>query len=139
MVKREVILKKTNLIRYHLGRIKSKSSVSMEQFLKDEDIKDIVCHNLFIVLQYIIDICNHIIADEGMKEPVFLSDIADILAKEKVIREELIVPLKNMIRLRNLLAHQYGDIDFKAIYNITKYNLKDIYVFLDDIIYYTKL
>lgn len=63
-----------------------------------------------------------------MEEPIYLSDMADILAKEKVIRQELIKPLKSMIGLRNLLAHQYGDIDFKAIYNIVKHNLKDVYI-----------
>ncbi|MGB9814235.1 MAG: DUF86 domain-containing protein [Thermovenabulum sp.] len=74
-----------------------------------------------------------------MEEPIYLSDMADILAKEKVIRQELIKPLESMIGLRNLLAHQYGDIDFKAIYNIVKHNLKDVYIFLDDIISYAKL
>ncbi|TYP53764.1 type VII toxin-antitoxin system HepT family RNase toxin [Thermosediminibacter litoriperuensis] len=139
MVRKEIISKKINSIRFHLDRIISKSNISLEQFLRNDDVKDIVCHNLFIVLQYIIDICNHIISDEGMEEPVFLSDMADILAKEKVIREELVKPLKSMIGLRNLLAHQYGDIDFKTIYNIVKYDLKDVYVFLEDIISYSKL
>jgi len=139
MVRREIISKKVNLIRYHLERITSKSNISLEEFLSNDDVKDIICHNLFIVLQYVIDICNHIIADEGMEEPLYLSDMADILAKEKVIRRELVKPLKGMIGLRNLLAHQYGDLDFKEIYNIVKNDLKDVNAFLEDIIGYSKL
>ncbi|MGB9977096.1 type VII toxin-antitoxin system HepT family RNase toxin [Thermovenabulum sp.] len=139
MVKKEIISKKINLIKYHLDRIVLKSNISLQEFLNNEDVKDIVCHNLFVVLQNIIDICNHIISDEGMEEPVYLSDMADILAKEKVIRKELIKPLKKMMGLRNLLAHQYGDIDFKVIYFIVQNELKDIYVFMEDIISYSKL
>lgn len=139
MVKRQVISKKINLIRHHLERLSLKSNISLEEFLNDEDERDIICHNLFVMLQYIIDICSHIISDEGFEEPVFLSDMASILGKEKVIRKELQQPLKDMIGLRNILAYQYGDLDFKTIYNIVKNELKDVYAFLEDIVDYAKL
>ncbi len=130
MVNREIISKKVNLIRYHIDRILLKSNISLDEFLSDDDTKDIVWHNLFILLQNTIDTCSHIISDEGMEEPAVFSDMADILTKEKVIREDLKQPLKNMMGLRNIIAHQYGDIDFKIIYKIVKDDLKDIYRFL---------
>lgn len=139
MVKRDIISRKVNLIRYHLDRILLKSNISIDDFLKDEDTRDIICHNLFILLQNIIDICSHIISDDNMEEPIYFSDMADILYREKVIREDLIQPLKNMIGLRNIIAHQYGDLDFNIIYKIVKNDLRDVYVFLEDIINYTKL
>jgi uncharacterized protein YutE (UPF0331/DUF86 family) len=139
MVKREILSKKINLIRHHLERIILKSNISLEEFLKNEDERDIICHNLFVMLQYIIDICSHIISDDGLEEPVFLSDMAAILAKEKIIRKELEQPLKDMIGLRNIIAHQYGDIDFKILYRIVRNELKDVYIFLEDIINYAKL
>lgn len=139
MVKRDILSKKINLIRHHLERIILKSNISLEEFLKNEDERDIICHNLFVMLQYIIDICSHIISDDGLEEPVFLSDMAAILAKEKIIRKELEQPLKDMIGLRNIIAHQYGDIDFRILYRIVKNELKDVYIFLEDIINYAKL
>lgn len=139
MVDRELISKKVNLIRYHLERIFLKSNISLDEFLNDVDSKDIVCHNLFILLQNIIDICSHIISDEGLEEPAFYSDMADILAKGKVIREDLKQPLKNMIGLRNIIAHQYGDIDFNIIYKIVKEDIKDVYKLLEDVINYSRL
>jgi uncharacterized protein YutE (UPF0331/DUF86 family) len=139
MVRKEVLSRKVNAVRFHLDRIRTKSNISLDEFLSSDDVKDIVCHNMFVMLQYVIDICNHIISDEGMEEPVFLSDMADILAKEKVIKKELVKPLKSMTGLRNLLAHQYGDIDFGTIYNIVKNDLKDVYALLEDIIIYCKL
>ena len=79
MVKRDIISRKVNLIRYHLDRILLKSNISIDDFLKDEDTRDIICHNLFILLQNIIDICSHIISDDNMEEPIYFSDMADIL------------------------------------------------------------
>ena len=139
MVDRELISKKVNLIRYHLERIFLKSNISLDEFLNDVDSKDIVCHNLFILLQNIIDICSHIISDEGLEEPTFYSDMAYILAKGKVIREDLKQSLKNMIGLRNIIAHQYGDIDFNIIYKIVKEDIKDVYKLLEDVINYSRL
>ena len=92
-----------------------------------------------MTLQYIIDICSHIISDEGFEEPVFLADMANILVKEKVVRKAHEQPLKDMIGLRNIIAHLYGDIDFKIIYEIVKNDMKDVYAFLEDIIDYAGL
>ncbi len=61
----------------------------MEEFLTNDDVKDIVTHNLFVLLQNIIDIGTHLISDAGMEEPVFLSDIPALLLKGKVIPQEL--------------------------------------------------
>jgi uncharacterized protein YutE (UPF0331/DUF86 family) len=71
-----------------------------------------------------------------MKEPVFLSDIADILANENVLDDSLVKPMKSMIGLRNIIAHEYGDIDFKIIHRIITSNLNDINLILDCIIKY---
>jgi len=139
MVKRDVVSKKVNAIRYHLERIQAFGKISLEEFLKDKDAKDIVCHNLFIVLQNIIDICSHIISDGNMEEPAYVSQMAEILSREKVIRKELERPLKNMMGFRNIIAHQYGDLDFNTVHVIVQNDLPDIYAFLEDIIEYAKL
>ena len=139
MLNSSIIIKKVNLIIYYLKRITSHSNISLVEFLENEDSKDIVMHNLFMVLQNIIDIGTHIISDEGMEEPDYMSDIPDILAKENVIENELVKPLKSMIGLRNIIAHEYGDIDFNIIYKIIKENISDINNFIDNIIKYYKL
>ena len=81
----------------------------------------------------------HIIADENMDEPVFVSDIAHILSKEEVLPENLVKPMQSMIGLRNIIAHVYGDIDFKIIYKIIMTNVNDVYLFLESIIKYAGL
>lgn len=139
MVDKEVISKKISLINHSLQRIEKYKGISLEEYLKNEDIQDITTHNLFIILQYIIGIGTHIIADDGLGEISYLSDIPEILAREEVISKELINPLKSMMGFRNILAHQYGDLDLKVVYDITQVRLKDIYSFLQNIIEYCRL
>lgn len=42
-------------------------SMDFNQFKKDYDAQDIVIYNLFLIIQNLIDIGNHIIADEGLE------------------------------------------------------------------------
>ncbi len=139
MVDSIIIVKKINAIRYNMSRIMKYKDVSLEEFIRDEDIRDITVHNLFILLQHVIDIGTHIIADGNMEEPVFVSDIADILKREGVLDNRLANSLKSMIGLRNIIAHEYGDIDFGIIHRIITEHIIDVDLFLDRVIKYAQL
>lgn len=139
MVNKNIIVKKIGLIKHSLQRIEKYKGFDYESISNNEDIQDIVIHNLFISIQYIIDIGSHIIADDSLGEVGILSDIPEILAKEGIIKIELVKPIKNMFGFRNILAHQYGDLDLKVVYNIINNNLKEIYEYLDEIVKYCRL
>ena len=47
--------------------------------------------------------------------------------------------IKAMIGFRNIIAHEYGDIDLKMVYRILKENLVDIHVFMDAITRYCRM
>jgi uncharacterized protein YutE (UPF0331/DUF86 family) len=139
MVSSNIIKKKINAIQHNLTRIMNYNHLTPEEFLGNEDAEDIVIHNLFIMLQNVIDIGTHIIADTGLEEPDYLAEIPEVLVKEKVISVELLKPLKAMIGLRNIIAHEYGDLDFKIIYKIVHENMGDIQLFLQGVIQYCGL
>jgi uncharacterized protein YutE (UPF0331/DUF86 family) len=134
MVSENIIKKKTNAIRHCLVRIRVYRNLSLEEFLADEDARDIVTHNLFIMLQNVIDIGTHLISDLGLEEPDYLGEIPELLVKEKIIADQLKKPLKAMIGLRNIIAHEYGDLNFDIIYKILQEELDDVNQFLADII-----
>jgi Uncharacterized conserved protein len=139
MVNRNIIKAKINAIQHNLTRISNYDHLTLEEFLKDEDAQDIIVHNLFILLQNMIDIGTHIIADTNMEAPDYLAEIADALVKEKVIPCELLKPLKAMIGLRNIIAHEYGDLNFTIIYKIIHENMGNIQMFLQGVIQYCDL
>lgn len=132
-----VLLKgKISKIEYHLSRVKRFNRLSLEDFLKDEDARDIAVHNLFVAIQFLIDIITHMVADDELGEMVFVSDAADILHRHGIIDEEYCLKLKKIIGFRNLIAHEYGTIDYMLIYDIIINGLDDIKYFLKSLVSY---
>ena len=77
-----------------------------------------------------IDIATHIVVDNNMGSPETLGEAFNILNKEKYLNDEETKVYRNMVGLRNILSHQYINIDKKIIYSILKNNLIDIKKFV---------
>lgn len=139
MVDQGVIQRKISKIIHCMGRIEKYQRATQEEFLANPDSIDIVLHNFFVMLQNVIDVGTHIIADDNLGDMVFLMDIPDILVREGILTVDYLPRLKAMIGFRNIIAHEYGDIDLKMVYRILKENLGDLYVFMDAITRYCRM
>ncbi|MDZ7334095.1 MAG: DUF86 domain-containing protein [candidate division KSB1 bacterium] len=131
MVKTDVLYRKISQVKHHLERLKAKQKLSRESFLTDLDAQDSVLLNLQHAIQGIIDIGAHIISDEAWGVPGSLSDIFYKLEDHGLISPSLVEKLIPMIGFRNLIVHQYGDINFSIVYEIYQKRLEDIENFLD--------
>ena len=86
------------------------------------------------IIEGVTDISFMVIAIKKLKIPE--DDIASfrILLEHKIITERLYKKLKEGKGMRNILAHQYGDIDDEIIYeSITQQLDKDVRDFIDSI------
>jgi uncharacterized protein YutE (UPF0331/DUF86 family) len=137
MTDKNIIRVKISQIEYSLKRIEKYKRLDFDDYSSDQDAIDITLHNLYIILQQIIDIGSHIIADDNLGDIVFLSDIADILMKEAIIEKEDSKELKLMIGFRNILAHEYGNLDLKIVYDVYTNRINSIYRIIKSIILYT--
>ncbi|MCB5560622.1 type VII toxin-antitoxin system HepT family RNase toxin [Anaerosalibacter bizertensis] len=68
--------------------------------------------------------------DNNMGNPETLGEAFSILNKDKYLNDDETKIYKNMVGLRNILSHEYINIDKKIIYNILKNNLIDIKKFV---------
>ena len=139
MVNKSVILRKVSLIRHNLSRLKDKENVSLESLKNDLDIQDIVLHNLQLAIQGCIDIGSHVISDEGWGVAGSLNEIFYILQNKGVIKAEMVEKMISMVGFRNILVHEYENINFDIVYNILHRHLKDINEYLLVIVNYFKL
>ncbi len=139
MVNKSVILRKVSLIRHNLSRLKDKENVSLESLKNDLDIQDIVLHNLQLAIQGCIDIGSHVISDEGWGVAGSLNEIFYILQNKGVIKAEMVEKMISMVGFRNILVHEYENINFDIVYNILHHHLKDINEYLLVIVNYFKL
>lgn len=130
MVDVEVIKQRLNQLSASINKIERFKEISLEEFLEDDIIQDVVEYNLFIAINMMIDIATHIVVDNNMGSPETLGEAFNILNKEKYLNDEQTKAYRNMVGLRNILSHEYINIDKKIIYSILKNNLIDIKKFV---------
>ena len=134
MIDRDIIIDKASRAERHLKRIKGKRDVSLDRFLSDVDVQDIVLFNLQIAIQSCIDIASHIISDEELGVAGSTSEIFYILQENSYIDAQLTEKIVSAVGFRNLVAHEYGNLDLKKVYQIIHEDMEDIQVFLKEIL-----
>ncbi len=106
-----------------LERIKEKSK---EEFLKDQDLKDIACYRLLVAIEAALGLCYHVSAKHIKKVPEEYAECFAILANANIIPPELSEKLQRMARFRNLLVHMYWKVDYNTLYGMIQNNLNDL-------------
>lgn len=130
MVNIEVIKRRLNQLSVSLNKIERFEGVSLEEFLEDDIIQDVVEYNLFIVINMMIDISTHIVVDKNIGNPETLGEAFNILNKKEYLSDDETKIYRNMVGLRNILSHEYLKLDKEIIYGILKNNLVDIKKFI---------
>ncbi len=106
-------------------RVKTRNDIDNEPYLKD-----IIERNFEVAAQCIIDIANRIISEmEGEKPTDYLTAIL-IIGDLKVLPVPFAKHIAPLAGLRNILVHQYLDVDWNIIYDYL-HNLSDFYQFVE--------
>lgn len=139
MVDIELVRSKIARMKHSLNRLKGKYSLTWTQFRDDIDVQDIVSHNLQLAIQICINISSHIIADEDWEVPTSFGNTFRILSNHKVISPEMADIMASMAGFRNVLIHEYEDVDLKKVYEILTNRLSDFEDFSRQIIKYLRI
>ena len=134
MIDKDLIIDKASRVKGHLQRIREKRDMNLDKFLDDIDAQDIVLFNLQIAIQNCIDIASHIISDEGLGVAGSTSEIFYILQENDYINAQLTEKIISAVGFRNLVAHEYGNLDLKNVYKIIHEDIEDIESFIKNII-----
>jgi len=130
MVKIEVIKNRLEQLNASLRKLKRYTSLTLEEFLEDDIVQDVVEYNLFIAINMMIDIAVHIVIDNNLGKVNAMGDAFEILYKEKYITKNEMTIYKNMVAFRNILSHEYVKIDKNMVYEIMQKNLIDFNKFI---------
>lgn len=86
------------------------------------------------IIEATIDLAFLVIKDKGLRVPEEDKEAFDILAEERLISKELAERLKDAKGMRNIIAHEYGKIDDRIIFeSITKELKKDTREFIKNV------
>lgn len=126
MVRVEVIRKRLQKLDEHLVILRGLQKYTLDDFLANPEHYGSAERFLQLAIETTTDIGSHIIADLGLGEVNWYSDIAAVLAEKKYITDDLREKWIRMVGFRNILVHDYLDVDRKIVYNVLQKHLTDL-------------
>jgi uncharacterized protein YutE (UPF0331/DUF86 family) len=134
----EVIVERLTLLRNEVAYLKRERD-ALQPFQEYQDnirLKRAVERALQVSVEACLDIGRHIVSEEGFRYPEDNKDVFQILAEEGIVSQALLPALLNMARFRNLVVHNYAEIDDAQVYAILKRNLADFDAYARAIVSY---
>ena len=86
---------------------------------------------LQVMVEIVVDIAERLIALKNAGPTATASEAMEKLVELKIIKSAQ--PYTNMVRFRNLIIHQYEEIDTEIVFNIAKNKLENFRQFRDEI------
>jgi uncharacterized protein YutE (UPF0331/DUF86 family) len=90
------------------------------------------------MIETCVDIANHIVSHRAMRVPTSYADTFSVLFENNVIDLELFSIMEKMAKFRNVVVHQYEEVDSEIVIVILKKHLRDFDRFKDAILAYLK-
>lgn len=127
MVKKEVVLERSQKCSEYLNQLEDiVRDVGFEEFNSNPLLYGSAERFLHLSIEALIDIGNHIISDDNLGRVDVYKDIALILAENGYLSKKEKNLFAKIIAFRNILVHDYLDLDREAIFNLLKNNLADL-------------
>ena len=131
MVDRHVVLARLGKIRQYVALLRKIRGLANESvFVKDPLVYGNAERYLQLAIQAVLDIANHIVADMNLSLPGDNKELFELLAAHKVLSTRLAKRLTPMAGFRNILVHEYLEIDRHRVYRALKDDLGDFEQFI---------
>jgi uncharacterized protein YutE (UPF0331/DUF86 family) len=123
-------------IKANVRDLRNAVDITWDVYRTDKRARRFVERTLHIIIEACIDIAQHIISDEGFREPSSYREAFAILTENGVLRKEDLERFENIASFRNLIVHYYERVDDAVVYGLFKENLSDFDLFVDRMIEY---
>ncbi|HEK85614.1 MAG: type VII toxin-antitoxin system HepT family RNase toxin [Candidatus Saccharicenans sp.] len=130
MTNLSVIENRISTVKKYLKILERYKKFSRKKIEEDIDLRGAVERYLYLAVQATIDLAGAVISFKNLRKPITMSENYLILEEEKIIDKKLCQIMARMVGFRNIIAHDYGEIDYDIVYDILQNRLKDIEQFL---------
>ena len=111
-----------------LRRVEAKQPASLKRLAAHEDLQDILSRNLELAIQTCIDIAYHLCGAHGVV-PATAAEAFAQLARRALIERSLAQRLQRAVGFRNVLAHEYTEVDWKIVMRVIRTDTRDLAAF----------
>ena len=123
----DVLIGKQQSIERCLARVRHAwTQPSPLPFEEDYDKQDVIALNLQRACEQVIDMANHVVNVKKLGWPRTSAESFDLLAHAGVIPASTAANMKAMVGLRNVVVHQYQDLDLDIIKAVIRDHLDDL-------------
>ncbi len=116
-----------------VNELKKLSRLEESDFVSDVYRLNSAKYFLIVGIEAAIDLCNHIISMNKLRQPEGYADTFRVLEEEGIIDSEFADELEKMARFRNRLVHIYWEIDDEYIYKILNEDIDDLDKLVEEI------
>jgi len=134
---RERILAKVDQLDGYIAELKEIAPKSFAEYQKVE--KKRACERLLQVsIEVIIDICNLLVSGLRLGLPAEEDDLFRKLVEAGIITKEMGETLREIKGFRNILVHQYAQVDDRIVYEAVNTKLGDFALFRQEALAYLR-
>ena len=117
----------------YVRHLRALQTAELDEYLRDENIQAIVERRLQLSIQACMDIASYLIAQLGLGVPDEPENVFAVLGSEHLLSRDLAVRMVGMVRFRNILVHDYLEIDSELVYEHLAEELHDFEQFAQEI------
>jgi len=128
-----VIENKISYLKKYLDILEGYKQYTREQIEEDVNIKGMVERYLYLVSQSAIDLAEAVLSFKDLRKPTTLGETYTILEEAEIIDKNLAAEMIKMVGFRNILAHDYAEINYDIVYDVLQNKLSDIEKFIQQI------
>ncbi len=132
----EGIKLKLQLLEEYITDVKKLRGKPEAAFVPRSDTEILAERHIEKACQTVLDIANHIIAEEGLGAPTMYRELGPILAQHRIVTRNVAKKMEEIAKFRNRLVHQYATLDPKTIFRIVHHDIDDLVIFAQQIAVY---
>ncbi|MGM0411455.1 MAG: type VII toxin-antitoxin system HepT family RNase toxin [Bacillota bacterium] len=125
MVDKDIVKNKLGLLEEYILDLDEYNNLTIEELENNKILFRYLERTLHLAVEAILDIGSHIISDERLGNPKFNSEIIKILAENDIIKDNIDDYIK-IAKFRNIIVHDYAEIDKEILLKIVKENVADL-------------
>ena len=129
MVDREIFSRRLAALRGYLEKLRAFQRTTEQEFRRPPALHDLAERYLHLAVECVLDLGNHYIAEEGLPTPETNQDTFTRLEQAEAIPSDLAARLRSWAGFRNILVHEYLDIDHGIAWHAVQKELEDLEVF----------
>lgn len=126
MVDREIFSRRLDGLHGYLARLKAFREASQEEFVREPALHDLAERYLHLAVEACLDLASHWIAERGLATPDSNRDTFTVLERAGELAPVAAERLRGWAGFRNVLVHDYLEIDHAIAYRAIRDELGDL-------------